>query len=298
MRKIYYLSLLLILANLVPLVLADWPWENQSDRYTWYFRSDTHTVNGQLGYVLNTSRSITDRNVSLSMAGSQQVWFTVRVYLLDLINISTTLLSNNTINATRTSDGAGIQILTWTPANTDLSGGEAFKVSIFIKVGSGNWTERAVAVSAITMSSGLTNSTWLVRLYTNRTVSGGTTYAYVLWGSSTYDSRISTAELLQINPWDEGDTHLRNRDLISWITTPWARTIGLNFFYGFCVLFVHLTLYLKYEDIRVPIMFFWISSLAGGAGGIMTLLIPALGLHLAWFFLALGLAGTFYSLLV
>lgn len=272
---------------------AGWPWEDSSDSYTRFMRFDTHTVNGQLGYVLNTTISYNARNVSTSLAGSQQVWFGFKAWKLDYSNTSYVLTDGYNANVTRTVNGEGLQTISWTPDTTSLDAGDALKVSVCMKLGSESWSEKAVFVTETLVYSALTNNSWSVKLYTNRTETGGTTYAWFFWGDTTYQSRIEGVELSHINPWEKGDYYLRQRDFVSWLLNPWTHLVG-NFFYGVVVLFVEFTLYNKYEDIRPPAVFFWLFA---GTNGILIAMIPLMGLHLAWFLLAFVLATMLYLLL-
>ena len=299
MKWLMLLTICIFLLLTIPQAHGDYPWVGHTSTFTWHLRNDTQTINGQLGYILNTTTSDGSRSVSENYVGFlSPVYYAVKCAILKTDNSSTTLTTSYNSNVSRTSNGEGIQTITWTPEATVLTGGEAIKITVAIKVGGGAWMDKAVFVSNTLLYGGLSNTSWSIKLYTVRTTYISDAYGFVYWGNTTYASRIENVVFNALDPWSQGDQYLREHDLVSWLLLPWNYISGLfnmpNLMYMFAVLFIELTMYNKYEDVRPPIVFLW---LFGGAGGFLTLMIPALGLHLAWFILAFALASTLYLLL-
>lgn len=270
------------------------PWDTPST-HRWYMRADTHTVNDYLGYVLNRTLTSTTKSFSSSDSGDFQVWWSVRVWVVRSTNASVELTDGTyNLNVTRTVNGAGLQNATWTPPLTNLYiGADALRLHLYIKIGGGDYQHKATFITAHLETKQIVNSTWTFRLYTNRTLSAGTTYGYFLWGNSGYETRIEKVELAQLSPWETMSYHLRNSDYISFLFTPWTYYIG-NVFWGIMLLFLSVTTYNRYSRIEPIIVMFWIF---GGTGSILTFLVPAVGLNLSWFLLAFALGATLYKLL-
>lgn len=291
MRMKYLLIWILLASFFIPQVLA-MPWDSPQT-LTWYMRADTHTINNRLGYVLNSTQTSTQRQVNLSLASEEQVWWSARVYVRSTDNASVELTSAYNTNVTRTVNGEGLQNVTFTPSATPVYyAADAIQLNLYIKVGSPAWILRAIFISSQLRTDEILNSTWIFRFYTYRNWTGAATIGRFNWGDSSHGSLIENVELATLAPWEEQIYHLTKQDFISFIVTPWTYFIG-NIFYGLLLLFFVMTTYNKYEDVRPVIAWFWIF---GGTGGFLTIMIPTIGLHLSWFFLAFALGTTLFLL--
>lgn len=271
------------------------PWDTPTTQ-TWYHQTSTHTVNGDLGYQLNLTQGDTSTFVEQDWSGVRNITFSWNIILVDTDG-SETSLGTHVANSTRSVNGTGLQTATWTPALTALYFGyDAIKLQALMNVnGSSQWDIEATFMSYVLPYKELQNSTWTFKTYTQYTYSGSSnsTRGYVFWGDLTYETRVEGVSFSTLSPWEMMMAELRQGDYIQFVLTPWTYWLG-NLCYGIAVLFLTVTMYIRYGDVRPLIVMFWIF---GGTGGVASILIPSLGLHLSWLLLALALAGTLYSLI-
>lgn len=269
------------------------PWDNPgSDNL--YMRSDTITVNSQLGYVLNTTRSLSDTSVSSSKAGSHTTYWGVRAWIRQRNNATSELTDGSYgLNVSRAANGTGFQNVTFTPDTTTLNfGSDSLVVGLYIKVGADAWAQKAIFTTVHLETLEIQNATWTFRLYTNYTDVGGITYGVFHWGDLTYLSRIEGFQYTLLKPWEKMLHDMTEGNWFNALLVPWTYFIG-DMIYGVALLGVAVTLYNRYNDVRPIIVMTWIF---GGTGGFLTLLIPAVSLPLAWFLIAFALATTLYVL--
>jgi len=282
-----------LLSSLLVGQASAFPWDTP-ETHRWWFRSDTDTVNGIFGYLVNETQTSTGRNVSSSLMGDNQTWWALRVWVRRSNN-STVELTDGTynVNVTRTVGGEGLQNVSWTPSLTNLYlGADALRINAYSKIGSDSWQLKATFVTERLETNQIVNSTWTFRLYTSRNIPPPATFTFLSWGNSTYASRIDGVQLAQLSPFETMTFHLRNSNFIGFLFTPWTYYLG-NGFWGIMLLFGVVTMYNRYNRIEPVIVLCWIF---GGSGGILTLLIPSVALHISWFFLAFGLGASLYLL--
>ena len=190
------------------------------DTVTWYMRSDQHTVNTVSGYILNGTQSSTSKYVSLSSSGKLQTWVAVRVWIVFSDGNKSELTDGTyNVNVTRTSSGYGYQNVTWTCPATSLNASDAIMIKVYLKVGSGSWSEKATFITAQLNMTKISGN-WTFQLYTknnqvyNSITHQWTTACYFYWGSSSYNSLIDGIELSSGIPISkyvkrEGDTALQ-----------------------------------------------------------------------------------------
>jgi len=260
---------------------------------TWYFRSDTHTVNGVTGYVINQTLSSTTKNVSLSLAGNNTVYWGWRVWLTRNDNSTVELTSGSQVaTVSRAVDGEGFQTATWNaPARELQIGFDALEIVLYMKVGAGSWQSRAIFVSSTLVEKTVSSVTWTFYQYTSRSYSGGTTTGLFIFGSSTRNSRIEGVGFGEADVYETMNYKLQSGDFVGFILYPYVNLVG-NLFYGIVMLIICVPLYNRYHSLT-PILVLFI--LLGGATGIFSLLIPEAGLGVSWIFMLLGLAGLLYK---
>lgn len=260
---------------------------------TWYHRSDTHTVNGVTGYIINSTLSSTTKNVSLSLAGDSTVTWGWRVWQVKTDESTVELTSGSPVaTVNRAVDGEGFQTNTWTAPSRSLQiGFDALEIVLYMKIGAGDWQSRAVFVSSRLVEKTVSGVTWTFYQYTNRSYSGGTTTGYFIFGSSTRNSRIEGIGFGEADVYETMNYKLQSGDLIGFVLYPYVNLIG-NLFYGLVMLMLCVPLYNRYHSLT-PILVLMI--LFGGASGVFTLLIPLAGFGITWIFMLLGLAGLLYK---
>lgn len=298
-RALQIVAALAVLVLILSVPGADaMPWDIPFSE-DWWFSAETHTVNDYLGYVLNSTQSDTWKYVLAQASGEYgDTNVSIRVYVVRSSNATVELTNGyNDVRVDRTGNGAGLQNTTWQPDVTTLYlGVDAVMFKVYLKAATQPWQHKVTLISNRLKTDELLNSTWTFRLYTERAyIAPGITQCYFYWGDDSYASEVENVELAKLAPWEEMNYHLTGGDFVSFLTTPFAYPLAQwsNLIWGFALLFCGLTLYLRYEKIEPIIVVFWIF---GGTGGILTMLIPAVGLYPAWFLLAFAFALTLLKL--
>ena len=254
-------------------------------------RSDSHTANNITGYKLSETQSATAESDSRSKTGTFTIYYGVRVWVV-FSDGQTEELTSGTPIATvyRNTLSSGLQSANWTcPGYSSII--DAVMVKVYQRFSDEtDWSLRVTFITHNQTLIKLPESTWTFYYYTKRAVAGDTTATFY-WGNSTYNSRVRF-QYYEPNAWELMMYHLSQGDFVSFIVWPYFNLIG-NLFYGVLLLVVGATLYRRYESF-VPIAIMMV--LFGGVGGVVTMLVPAAGLHLAWLFMAFGLAILFFKL--
>ncbi|MHA1227262.1 MAG: hypothetical protein ACTSPV_11015, partial [Candidatus Hodarchaeales archaeon] len=173
----------------------------QDQTQTRYFRADSHIINGLSAYQLGTSRTATVLQLnerSDRLSGEFTVTWGIRVWIRHADN-SETELTGGTLRAIvqRSSDGAGIQSNTWTPAETDIVETDALVIRVYMEIGSTTYgpveftTEQLGAVK-------LLSSTWTIFYHTERDYQGFPqvrTRGIFSWGDISVDSQVANIQI-------------------------------------------------------------------------------------------------------
>jgi hypothetical protein len=161
---------------------------------TRYMRSDTWTVNGLTAYKLGTTQSTGPPEVYIGATGELTAYWGIRVWKRSSAGVETEITGGTPVAVvSRSSDGDGLQNATWSCPETPLNPTDSIVVRLYIRLGTGAWTEEVVFTTEQLGTTILNAATWTVYLYTNRTYDRDfdITYAYFRWGASTYNSRIA-----------------------------------------------------------------------------------------------------------
>lgn len=256
---------------------------------TLYMRRDYTQANGVLGYTLAEENTDEERTSSVNVPGSVTVYWGWRVWLVES-DLSQTELTDGTPEAqvNRSVDGEGIQTGLWLPSEElDLHvGWNCFKVALYMKMGTSNWYMKATFVTDLLLKKKLLKTTWIFKAYTKRET--GSTTGTFYWGDTTdYNSRIENLEFEDPSVYETIMYYLESANFIQAILHPYTNLVG-SMFYGFLILVLCVPIYVRYKTFT-PILVLFI--IFGGAGGILTLMMPIAGLQIAWVFLLFGLAG-------
>ena len=289
-----FLCVAMFLTAFLAAVLPVYSFEYTAQTGTWYMRSDSHTSNNVTGYKLSETQSATAESNSRSKSGTYTIYYGVRVWIV-FPNGQLEELTDGTPVATvsRSAQGQGMQSANWTcPGYTNII--DAVMVRVYQRFSDEtDWSLRVTFITYNQTLIKLPESTWTFYYYTARSIIEDSTFATFYWGSSSsYNSRVRF-QYYQPNSWELMMYHLSQGNLIGFITFPYFNLIG-NLFYGVLLLIVGVTLRKRYEGF-VPIAIMMV--LFGGVGGVVTMLVPAAGLHLAWLFMAFGLAILFFKLI-
>ena len=262
----------------------------------WYFRSDTWTVNTDLGYKLHTTQT-SNTTYTESTSGSLQD-FTVGIKVYSVNTDGDVIPVTDTIVAEATQSGATAGTLlntTYTlSGDTDLDFDDAIQVVLYHQVGSGSQTAEAEFITRSLETNELNTNTWTVYYYVTITENAGTYYYRFHYGDSSTDSKITNIQYVTLDPWGKSLYYLDKADLFNFLFNPYAYHIGQELAFGFLAMVIIIPAYNRYRDIR-PVMV--LCLLLGGVGGFMTILIPAVAMRISFLFLAIGLGIVLYKLL-
>jgi len=260
----------------------------------WYLRTDAHTVNGVTGYIIRTQQSNANSTVSFQSSGSHTVYWGYRVWIAHSNNATSELTGGSPeALAWRSLNGEGLLNSTWTISDYVLDiGWDAVLLRIYLRFGAGgSWQTVGTFISDTLLYKNIQGADWSFVTYTKRSETGGITYADTYWGQTTCQSGIGNVLFTNPTIYDSLLFELQNANFIGFITLSYTHLIG-NLFYGLLVLIICVPLYLRYKSFA-PILIIFI--LFGGAGGLLTILVPQAGFGIAWVFLLIGLAGLFYK---
>jgi len=160
---------------------------------TRYMRNASTTVNGLTAYELGATRTANPTSVYISAAGNLTAYWGIRVWKRSSDGVETEITGGTPVAVVRRSaDGAGLQNAAWSCPETPLNPTDSIVVRLYIRLGTGAWTEKAAFTTERLGTTILNAATWTVYLYTGRAydVDFDITYAPFYWGTSTYDSRI------------------------------------------------------------------------------------------------------------
>ena len=262
----------------------------------WYFRSDTWTVNTELGYKLHTTQSSSTTYTESTSSSLEDFTVGIKVYRVsedgDVIPVTDTVVAE----ATQSGATAGTLLnTTYTlSGDTELVFDDAIQVLVYHQVGSGTQTAEATFITRNLETDELNTNTWTVYYYVTVTESGGTYYYRFHYGDSSTDSKITNVQYVTLDPWGKSLYYLGKADFFSFIFNPYSYHLGQELAFGLVSLFLIVPAYNRYRDIR-PVMV--LCLLLGGVGGFMTLLIPAAAMKISFLFLAIGLGIVLYKLL-
>jgi hypothetical protein len=216
----------------------------------------------------------------------------VKVYAIDgLGDVSELTLGTVSAIVTLDSNLTGLYSATWVCPEYSTFAVSAVKIEVYQRFGSDAWSLRRIFMTKEELLIRLPAATWTFYYWLNRTYAGGTTTSIFKHGEPAYSSMVDLT-YQRMWPWDVMAYYLSRNDFMGFLVTPWYWHIG-DLFYGFIVLFLSVTSYNHFEDIRVPMVIAW---LFGGVGGALPLLIPGVALNISYLILAFALAITLWKL--
>ncbi|MEM1589118.1 MAG: hypothetical protein QW175_01705 [Candidatus Bathyarchaeia archaeon] len=247
----------------------------------WYFRSD---------YMLDETNTSTSSYTLVTRDGWDHVGFLgVRVY----VN-STELTNGVSAVVSRSSAGSGLQTSQLQVSRDLIVGSSVVVVKVYMRLGTDDdWILKA-EFTTDKLFFRYVNGNWTFCFYTSLQEVAISDILYSKWYfyfGGSYASRIEGVDLIEPTVQDWMYYNLRVGNFIGFIVYPYVNLIG-NMFYGLIVLLVCMPLYIRYRNTTVIL---FIITLLGGAGGMISLLIPESGLGLAWLIFVLGLAGLIYK---
>ncbi|MEM3579215.1 MAG: hypothetical protein QXL54_03205 [Candidatus Bathyarchaeia archaeon] len=250
---------------------------------SWFFRSD-YTLSG-----INTEAAASK---SISRPGDYSCQIGFRIFKVDKNGYETEITHGVSAVITRWDVGSGYQTSSLNITHQFLDMGfDKIRVGVYMRVGlDAEWVNVADFESSFLFKTGV-SGTWTFKVYTSRTYTDGTTTWTFSFGDSTFESAVYNIDFTDPTTYDWMFYKLKTGDFVGFIFFPFLNLIG-NLFYGLIALLICMPIYARYRSITVIL---FIITLLGGAGGLISLLIPESGLGLAWLIFVLGLAGLIYK---
>jgi len=264
---------------------------------TWYFRSDTWTVNDELGYKLHTTQSNNTTYVESTSASLQELTVGIKIYRVntdgDVIPVTDTVVAE----ATQSGLTAGTMLNTTYALSGDVESltlDDAIQVVLYEQIGTGTQTAKATFITRNLQTDEMNTNTWTLNYYVSITEDAGTYYYRFHYGDSSTDSKIVNVQYVTLDPWGKSLYYIGKSDLINFIFNPYSYYLGQELAFGIIALGFIIPAYNRYRDIR-PVAI--LCLLFGGTGGLLTAMIPAVAMKVSFLFLALGVAIILYKLI-
>lgn len=262
----------------------------------WYFRSDTHNIQGQLGYKLMPVDSFQYTSVNSSGA-SVNVVYGIRMWYYNKYNASTEITSGiPDAQVTLTLDTDGVEEFKGyfdCPKLPEIA--DSVKVIVYSSADDGAWVAKAIYLTSAGYNDdqnylAVYNCTAVVHYWLSYNSTAETSTFYYGDGDG-YNSYISM-NVERADPWRIADAKIVNRDLYGFLAIPWTWFLG-NFFWTLLLLMCISGIYMKQNSFKLIILLCWIF---GGSGSLLWAMIPSVGLVSAALMLAFAMAGSLYKL--
>ena len=259
---------------------------------TWYFRADTHTVNGILGYRLDETASSSDTYDSVSTDGDIITYYGVRVWIVHEDGSLEELTDGEPVAiVSRSQDGEGLQSATWNcPGYGNIV--DAIMIKVYQRFGAGEWNLRATFITENNTLIKLPEATWTFTYYTRRMYIDAT-YSMLYWGGN-YQTKvqlqISEPAFYELMLWK-----LWKGDILGFLMLPYSWFLGFTAYSIVFLLPLGIVLYNRLEDATATLIALLL--IGGFTGGLIGALVPASGLRLCWILFVLGIAALLYRLI-
>ena len=283
---LFFLVVLVTGLFCLPVVKAD-------TEATMFLRADSHEVNGISGYRLSETQSSSNITDTVSASNTLETYYGVRVWIVHRNGATEELTSGVPVAVvTRNADGEGLQNATWLcPGYNSIV--DAVMVKVYQQFGTIGWNLRASFITENDFLVKLPEATWTFSYYTKRQYGiGGIAYSSLLWGGSYMSSVTMRYDVPAA--WEVQFYNLFNGDIFGFLFTPYTWFLG---FLGYSLVFllpVGIVLYNRFEDATATIIALLL--IGGGAGGLLSTVVPQLGLQLCWVLFVLGIAALLYRL--
>ena len=264
---------------------------------TWYFRSDTWTVNTELGYKLHTEQSESTTYVESTSASLQDLTIGIKVYRVntdgDVIPVTDEIVAE----ATQSGLTAGTMLNTTYTLSGDVASltmDDAIQVVLYEQLGTGSQEAKATYITRNLQTDEMNTNTWTLNYYVSISEDAGTYYYRFHYGDSSTDSKIVNVQYVTLDPWGKSLYYLGKSDLFNFIFNPYSYYLGQELAFGIIAMGFIIPAYNRYRDIRPCAI---LCLLFGGTGGLLTVMIPAVAMKISFLFLALGVAIILYKLI-
>ena len=259
---------------------------------TWYFRADTHTVNGILGYRLNEAPSTSYAYDSVSIGAASTTSYGVRVWIVDSNGNLEELTSGEPVAiVSRSYNSEGLQSATWTcPGYNNII--DAIMIKVYQRFGTEEWTLRATFITENNTLIKLPEATWTFTYYTGRQYIDAT-YSTLYWGGN-YQTKVEL-QYSEPTPYELMMWKLWKGDILGFLMLPYSWFLGFTAYSIVFLLPLGIVLYNRLEDATATLIALLL--IGGFTGGLIGALVPASGLTLCWILFVLGIAALLYRLI-
>jgi len=264
---------------------------------TWYFRADTHTVNGILGYRLNEAPSTSYAYDSVSIGAASTTSYGVRVWIVDSNGNLEELTSGEPVAiVSRSYNSEGLQSATWTcPGYNNII--DAIMIKVYQRFGTEEWTLRATFITENNTLIKLPEATWTFTYYTKRNyaseLDSGVTISMLYWGGN-YQTKVEL-QYSEPTPYELMMWKLWKGDILGFLMLPYSWFLGFTAYSIVFLLPLGIVLYNRLEDATATLIALLL--IGGFTGGLIGALVPASGLTLCWILFVLGIAALLYRLI-
>jgi len=274
-----------------------WQIQGEGKNATWYFRADTHTVNGILGYRLDKTASSSDTYDSVSTDGASITYYGVRVWIVHSSGALEELTSGEPVAiVSRNQDGEGLQSATWNcPGYNNII--DAIMVKVYQRFGTEEWNLRATFITENNTLIKLPEATWTFTYYTKRNymseLDSGVTVSTLYWGGN-YETKVQL-KYAEPTPYELMLWKLWKGDILGFLILPYSWLLGFIAYSIVFLLPLGIVLYNRLEDATATLIALLL--IGGFAGGLIGVFVPASGLLLCWILFVLGIAALLYRLI-
>jgi len=275
-----------------------WQIQGEGKNATWYFRADTHTINGISGFRLNEAPSTTSISDSVTTEGSYVIYYGVRVWIVHSNGALDELTDGEPVAiVSRNEVGAGLQSATWDcPGYNNVI--DAIMIKVYLRFGiDGEWNLRATFITENETLIKLPEATWTFQYYTVRDNWYESykwwTKAQLYWGEN-YETKVEIQyvepEVYEVMIWK-----LWNLDILGFLMIPYTWFLGFTAYALVFLLPFGIVLYNRLEDAVATLIALLL--IGGFTGGLIGVFVPASGLMLCWVLFVLGIAALLYRLI-
>lgn len=261
-----------------------------------YFHADAQQVNNVTGWAALTTVPTQEADVDVDAAGDNTVTWGWRVYLQYEGFASEltggTPVAQVVLNYTQETYVA--QNATFDFSDVTLYFGHtALKFVLYNRWNaSSTWTARAVFITENLFYPYMKASTATFTVWLGRWESGGSTYANVTWGASPHLSGVFGLSFTSARAPDWQAYYLGQGNFVSFLVIPYTLIIG-NGIYALGLFGVAMSLYIRYRQFTILILFVVLMG-GSGAAGVINLLVGDLFMGVVWIAAVFGLALVFW----
>lgn len=260
-----------------------------------WFHADTQTVNNVTGFAALNGIPDEAASVDVDLAGNNTITWGWRVYLQ--YEGSATELTNGSPVATVTQAYTGgnqeeLLNATYEFDETALYFGRvALKFYLYMRWNdTGAWSPMAIFISDYLYYPQLDNCEATFFLFANRTESDGYTIATAHWGTDEYLGGVVDLTFSTADASDYQGYYLGAGNFLAFLTIPYTAVIG-NTFYALVIFGIAMSIYIRYRQLSMIVLFI---TILGGAGGAFNLLVGDLFMGIAWVAAAFGLGLVYW----